>query len=227
MFRRSMRGSCDAAPPAVTFRQIKNAERQNLGQAAVALAQPVVAGDLLVVFVGWYTTGTVPSVADTDVDPFVRATGPTTSGTETQSIYYACGVAAAATEADANELVVAGDFGVNVTSAGEAERGAAAHPSRGVQVEPAGSRDVARGARHWMASYAVGLRGDSRGDDHGAQARLVSHHSSQHQGTHIHLLVEAKDRRALSKGMQAFKISAAKLRETYEPECSLEGLVPR
>ena len=30
------------------------------------------------------------------------------------------------------------------------------------------------------------------------------------QGTHIHLLVEAQDRRALSKGMQAFKISTAK-----------------
>jgi len=30
------------------------------------------------------------------------------------------------------------------------------------------------------------------------------------QGTHVHLLVEAQDRRALSKGVQAFKISAAK-----------------
>ena len=30
------------------------------------------------------------------------------------------------------------------------------------------------------------------------------------QGTHIHLLVEAENREALSKGMKAFKISAAK-----------------
>ncbi|MBV8755838.1 MAG: hypothetical protein JO257_01100, partial [Deltaproteobacteria bacterium] len=88
----------DAPPPPIAFRQIKNTEGQNLMNVTVTLAQPVVAGDLLVVFVGWYKAGTVSSVADTGNDAFGVAVGPTPSGTETQTIYYACGATGAAAE---------------------------------------------------------------------------------------------------------------------------------
>ena len=64
------------------------------------------AGDLSVVMVGWYKTGTLVSVTDTSHNAYALAVGPTMSaaGMESQAVYYACNIAAAA--AGANTVTV-------------------------------------------------------------------------------------------------------------------------
>ena len=96
----------DAPPPSVIFRQVNAAFGMNQGSEAVPFTDAQLAGDLVVVMVGWYKPGTVMSVGDTSNNAYALAVGPVTSamGMETQAIYYACGIAAAA--AGANTVTV-------------------------------------------------------------------------------------------------------------------------
>ena len=83
-------------------------------------------------------------------------------------------------------------------------------------------REAYRAVR--TATVVVGSRGDvTRGDVKKPVFRIV-HLSIQRN--HIHLLVEADDRVALSRGMQAFQISAAKqLNRAVEGETRRTGRV--
>jgi hypothetical protein len=83
----------------ITFVQVAASSPQGSSLSVTAkLAQAQVAGDLLVVAVGWNdTTSTVSQVVDTAGDAFELAIGPATLGSDlTQSIYYAANVAVAA-----------------------------------------------------------------------------------------------------------------------------------
>lgn len=90
-----------APPTPITFRQVNSGVGTNLGSVTVAFADAQLAGDLAVVFVGWYKPGSVSSVVDASGNVYTRAIGPVTSGTESQAIYYACNIAGAAAGANA------------------------------------------------------------------------------------------------------------------------------
>jgi hypothetical protein len=90
----------------IQFRQVAFAEDIDVAAEAVTFANAQTAGDLAVVMVGWYKAGTIVSVADSSHNPYALAVGPTTqaTGMETQAVYYACNIAAAA--AGANTVTV-------------------------------------------------------------------------------------------------------------------------
>ena len=95
----------DAVAPPIQLRQINDANSgTNIGAISVKFVQAQLAGDLNVVVVGWFMAGTVTSVVDTSGNLYAIATGPASSGPESQTIYYKCGIAGAA--ANANTVVV-------------------------------------------------------------------------------------------------------------------------
>ena len=85
-----------------------------------------------------------------------------------------------------------------------------AQEAAGDQGERAGARHAARRRRRGAAAHARGLQGRARGDarHYRREDCRIVHLSIQ--GNHVHLLVEAENRMALARGMQAFEISAAK-----------------
>jgi hypothetical protein len=92
----------DGPPRPIMFRQENDSEDTSLGVETVVFTKPQQAGDLDVVVVGWYKPGTVVSVADTSHDTYAIAAGPvmTSTGQESETIYYACGIGSAAAKAN-------------------------------------------------------------------------------------------------------------------------------
>lgn len=87
----------DAPPPAIGLRQLGNAHNgSNVGSIQVALSMPQLAGDLTVIVVGWYPSNNTPVITDTAGNTYAVAVGPTNTNNEYQTIYYLCGIPAAA-----------------------------------------------------------------------------------------------------------------------------------
>lgn len=82
-------------PPPIAFRQLHHTEAPNLATVDVAM-QGQLAGDLNVVWIGWFKLGAIASVADSAGNTYAVALGPTASGSENQAVYYACGIVASA-----------------------------------------------------------------------------------------------------------------------------------
>ena len=92
-------------------------------------------------------------------------------------------------------------------TAEEAWIGCASQAASVVVVEAPCACGAARGGRRGKSAAPAGVSRGARGAVQKQNFRIC--HLSL-QRTHIHLLVEADDRRALSRGMQSFQISAAK-----------------
>jgi hypothetical protein len=84
------------APELAQFVQSSYGEATSAGSQAATYPGAQSAGNLNVVAVGWYKAGTVSSVEDSAGNTYELAVGPTTSaqGSESEAIYYACGIAA-------------------------------------------------------------------------------------------------------------------------------------
>ena len=96
-----------AAPAGISFVQMNSSDPQiSASSVTVTFSQAQVAGDLNVIVVGWNdATAQVTSVLDTKGNSYVPAVGPTIqSGTATQVIYYATGIAPAV--AGANSVTI-------------------------------------------------------------------------------------------------------------------------
>jgi hypothetical protein len=80
-----------SASAAITFKFATWNTYGSMPTIDAGLYQPIVAGDLIVVIIGWWdTTSSVVSVTDTLGNNYIRAVGPTVSaGNASQSIYYA------------------------------------------------------------------------------------------------------------------------------------------
>ena len=95
------------AAPTITYVQGNYLDPQTpQTTVTVTFTAAQASGDLIVVVVGWNdSTAAVVSVADSSNNPYLRAVGPTSiSGVESQSIYYAANIKAAA--AGANRVTV-------------------------------------------------------------------------------------------------------------------------
>lgn len=90
-------GMPDAPAPALALRQINSASTStNVATMTAAFPMAQLAGDLNIVVVGWYPSGSVATVTDTSNNMYTLAVGPTTQGMEHQAVYYKCGIASAA-----------------------------------------------------------------------------------------------------------------------------------
>ena len=99
----------DALAAPIALRQINDASSgTNIGAITVKFAQAQQAGDLNVVVVGWYMAGAVASVVDTSGNAYAIAAGPAIAAPESQLVYYKCGIAAAAANANAVTVTFAG-----------------------------------------------------------------------------------------------------------------------
>ena len=87
----------DAPPRGIAFVQINNTEGQNLLSVDVPFLHAQTAGDLNVIAIGWFKTGSVQSVVDSAGNTYVVGVGQASGGMESSMIYYACGIRAAAT----------------------------------------------------------------------------------------------------------------------------------
>jgi len=88
----------DAPPPVIGLRQMGNDDNgSNVTQLQIPLTMPQLAGDVNVIMVGWYPSTSVPAVTDTAGNLYTLALGPTNVGGEYLSVYYKCGIVAAAT----------------------------------------------------------------------------------------------------------------------------------
>ena len=110
-----------ATPSTIAFVQQAYAGPPSASTVTVTLPQTQTAGNLNVLVVGWNdATRTVQSLSDSKGNAYVRAVGPTVlTGTETQSIYYAKNIAAAA--AGANTVTVTFDGAANYVDVRVAE----------------------------------------------------------------------------------------------------------
>jgi hypothetical protein len=88
-------GSGSGSQADITYVQSAWGEDQSKQSQTVAFPNPQRAGNLNILAVGWYKTGTVASVTDTQQNAYQVAIGPTmtTDNDEYQTIYYACGIA--------------------------------------------------------------------------------------------------------------------------------------
>jgi hypothetical protein len=100
------------APPPPPFRFVQDnyAEDTSASQESIPFTKAQAAGDLNVVFVGWYKTGTLVSVTDSSNNAYAVAVGPTMTSTDSeyQAVYYACGIAGAAAGSNAVKVAFQG-----------------------------------------------------------------------------------------------------------------------
>jgi hypothetical protein len=91
-------GSGSSAPTAINYVQSAWGEDQSEQSQAVAMPNAQHAGNLNIVAVGWYKTGTITSISDTQHNTYQIAVGPTMTPSydESQTIFYACGIAGGA-----------------------------------------------------------------------------------------------------------------------------------
>lgn len=92
-----MDGGVDAGPTAgIRFVQANNTEGTSLMSAAVPFTGAQTAGNLNVVFVGWYHAGTLLTVTDSRGNLYTSATGNAAENEENENVYYACNIGGAA-----------------------------------------------------------------------------------------------------------------------------------
>ena len=93
-------GSGSGSGSATAIEYIQSAVAEDEDQQGETIAFPIAqrAGDLDVVMIGWYKAGTIATITDTNHNAYAVAIGPTETATNTrsQTIYYACGIAAGA-----------------------------------------------------------------------------------------------------------------------------------
>ncbi len=89
-------GSDVGSGSSIVYIQSAVAEDEDKASETIAFPNAQRAGDLDVVMIGWYKDGTITSVTDTNGNAYALAIGPTMTAayTESQAIYYACGIAA-------------------------------------------------------------------------------------------------------------------------------------
>ncbi len=103
--RRSIDAARDAPTNDIVFRQVNYAEDTTHAKEVIPFQEAQVAGDLDVVVVGWFHSGKIDSLTDSSNNTYTLATSSATGdGEQSQAIYYACNIVAAA--AGSNSVTV-------------------------------------------------------------------------------------------------------------------------